>query len=61
MVLALLLLLLQGIIGTTLGLVISAVARSEQDAIHLSLGIFYPNLILSGIIWPIESMPEVLR
>ena len=32
-----------------------------QDAIQLALGSFYPNLLLSGIIWPLEGMPQVLR
>ena len=32
-----------------------------QDAIQLSLGSFYPNLLLSGIIWPLEGMPDYLR
>ena len=33
----------------------------HQDAIQLSLGSFYPNLLLSGIIWPLEGMPDYLR
>ena len=53
--------ILQGICGTTIGLIISAVCETQQDATQIALGIFYPNLILSGIIWPIESMPVVLR
>ena len=32
-----------------------------QDAIQLALGSFYRNLLLSGIIWPLEGMPQVLR
>ena len=51
----------QGICGTSIGLIISAVCETQQDATQIALGIFYPNLILSGIIWPIESMPVVLR
>ena len=53
--------ILQGICGTSIGLIISAVCETQQDATQIALGIFYPNLILSGIIWPIESMPIVLR
>lgn len=56
-----LLTMLQGICGTTIGLIISAVCRTQQDATQIALGIFYPNLILSGIIWPVESMPTALR
>ncbi len=56
-----LLTMLQGVCGTTIGLIISAVCETQQDATQIALGIFYPNLILSGIIWPVESMPEVLR
>ena len=51
----------QGTCGTSIGLIISAECETQQDATQIALGIFYPNLILSGIIWPIESMPVVLR
>nr|AHK05671.1 ATP-binding cassette transporter sub-family H 88708 [Tigriopus japonicus] len=56
-----LLTIFQGICGMSFGLVISAVCDNEQDAIQLALGSFYPNLLLSGIIWPLEGMPEGLR
>ena len=56
-----LLTMLQGVCGTTIGLIISAVCETQQDATQIALGIFYPNLILSGIIWPVESMPTALR
>ncbi len=53
--------LLQGTCGMAFGLVISALCDNEQDAIQLALGSFYPNLLLSGIIWPLEGMPQQLR
>ena len=43
------------------GLLVSALCDNEQDAIQLALGSFYPNLLLSGIIWPLEGMPQYLR
>ena len=43
------------------GLLVSALCDNEQDAIQLALGSFYPNLLLSGIIWPLEGMPDYLR
>ena len=39
----------------------SALCDNEQDAIQLALGSFYPNLLLSGIIWPLEGMLPELR
>lgn len=59
--LVLLLTLLQGMSGTTIGLLISSLCRTQQDATQIALGIFYPNMILSGILWPLEAMPRVLR
>lgn len=40
---------------------ISAVSNSESPAIMLPLGAFYPTLLLSGIIWPLEAMQPALR
>ena len=28
---------------------------------QLSIGSFYPNLLLSGILWPLEGMPSALQ
>ena len=53
--------ILQGICGMAFGLLVSALCDNEQDAIQLALGSFYPNLLLSGIIWPLEGMPQYLR
>ena len=43
------------------GLVVSTLCDEETSAIHLSLGSFYPNLLLSGVLWPMEGMPVYLR
>lgn len=48
LVLVIALIVLQGITGISFGLVISAAIDDEQSANQAALGIFYPNLILSG-------------
>jgi len=60
-ILVILLLLLQGATGMAFGLVVSAMCQQENTAVMMILGTFYPNLILSGIIWPLESMPYWIR
>ncbi|RWS08097.1 ATP-binding cassette transporter sub-family H 88708-like protein, partial [Dinothrombium tinctorium] len=59
--LVILLLLLQGCTGMAFGLVVSACCHQENTAVMMILGTFYPNLILSGIIWPLEAMPYWIR
>nr|XP_043909241.1 ABC transporter G family member 20 [Solea senegalensis] len=61
LVLVIILIVLQGITGISFGLVISAAIDDEQSANQTALGIFYPNLIISGIIWPVECIPYPLR
>ncbi|XP_034944176.1 ABC transporter G family member 20 isoform X2 [Chelonus insularis] len=56
-----LLTILQGLCGMCFGFVISAICELERNAIQLALGSFYPTLLLSGVIWPVEGMPTVLR
>lgn len=43
------------------GLLVSAICREENTAVMMLVGTFYTNLILAGIIWPIEAMPHWLR
>ncbi|XP_064173396.1 ABC transporter G family member 20 isoform X2 [Anguilla rostrata] len=59
--LVILLIVLQGVTGISFGLVISAAIDDEQSANQAALGIFYPNLIVSGILWPVECIPYPLR
>jgi hypothetical protein len=35
--------------------------HKQADAVQLSLGTFFPSVLLSGILWPIEGMPLFLQ
>ncbi|KAG7283169.1 hypothetical protein CRUP_000531 [Coryphaenoides rupestris] len=61
LVLVVAIIVLQGITGIAFGLVISAAIDDEQSANQAALGVFYPNLVISGIIWPVECIPYPLR
>ena len=43
------------------GFLISSLCNSQAVAMQLSIGSFYPNLLLSGILWTLEGMPTSLR
>lgn len=53
--------LLQGVCGMSFGLLISSVAYDEATAVMLAMSAFFPNLILCGIVWPIEGQPHFMR
>lgn len=45
-----------------LGIFISTVANNQQTALMMSLmGLMLPTILLSGFIFPVESMPDILR
>ena len=49
-------------LSLSLGIFISTVSDSQQQAITISmLGLMLPTIILSGFIFPIENMPEILQ
>jgi len=50
-------LLALGGVGMCLGLVISGAATIETEAVQLSLSAYFPALLMSGVIWPLESIP----
>lgn len=52
---------LDAILGTSLGLAASAVARTEFQAVQLMPVIIFPQLLTCGLIMPRESMPAVLE
>ena len=56
-----LLTILQGCCGMAYGLMISSFCKEENSATMLALGSFYPNLLLSGTVWPTQAMPKYMR
>jgi ABC-2 type transport system permease protein len=49
-------------LALSLGVFISTVAKSQQTAMIISMiGLMLPTIMLSGFIFPIENMPEVLQ
>lgn len=55
------LILIQGLCGMCLGIMISCCCDRETSAMQLSLGLVYPLLLTSGIIWPIQAVPRWLE
>jgi len=53
--------ILQGLAGMSFGFLISSLCDSQAVAMQLSIGSFYPCLLLSGILWPLEGMPGWLQ
>lgn len=48
------------LMSLSLGILISTVSKTMQQAIFISfLGLMLPTILLSGFIFPIENMPEV--
>ncbi|CAF3459725.1 unnamed protein product [Rotaria sp. Silwood1] len=56
-----LLCIIQGFCGMTFGLVISTIFTTEINAHQVTMSIFYPVLLLSGIVWPLEGQPIWMR
>ncbi|MEM0344005.1 MAG: ABC transporter permease [Thermoplasmata archaeon] len=59
--LALLVVFLLGVGNQGLGFMLSAFAKNEFQAIQFLPLILFPSLLLSGVFWPLEAIPPVLR
>ncbi len=44
-----------------LGLAVSTVSQTQQQAIFLSVFILIPSILLSGFIFPVEAMPDFIK
>ncbi|MCX6652694.1 MAG: ABC-2 transporter permease [Methanomassiliicoccales archaeon] len=44
-----------------LGFLLSTLARTEFQAIQFLPLILFPSILLAGVFWPLEAVPEVLR
>ena len=47
--------LIMGLTGMTYGMMLSTRVRDENEAIQAAMGTFFPVLLLSGVMWPIEG------
>ncbi|HVQ00444.1 MAG TPA: ABC transporter permease [Candidatus Thermoplasmatota archaeon] len=59
--LALLVVMLIGVGHQGLGILLSAGARNEMQAIQFVPLILFPSILLAGLFWPIESIPSYLQ
>jgi len=55
---AFLVLFLLGITGMSFGLFIAGIANDEISAVQIAIASFFPSLLLSGTIWPVEAIPK---
>lgn len=53
--------LLAGLLGTALGLALSAVAHTEFQAVQFMPAFILPQLLLCGLVIPVAKLPAVLR
>ncbi|HJX04244.1 MAG TPA: ABC transporter permease [Thermoplasmata archaeon] len=60
-VIVLLIVLIFGIGNQGLGFMLSSLARNEFQAVQFMPLILFPSILLSGVFWPIEAVPELLR
>ena len=44
-----------------LGIFISTLARTQQQAMQMSFFVFLPHILLSGFMFPIHAMPEAIQ
>jgi len=50
------------LLALSLGILISTVSKTQQVAMFISMfALMLPTILLSGFIFPIESMPEILQ
>ncbi|EGD77792.1 hypothetical protein PTSG_08882 [Salpingoeca rosetta] len=54
------LMMMLGLSGMAYGLFISTQVDSEVGAIQVAMGSFFPVLLLSGVLWPLQAIPQWL-
>ncbi|XP_077496463.1 ABC transporter G family member 23-like [Amblyomma americanum] len=53
--------IMQGMCGMTLGLLCSAILETATTAALVVDGVNYPIMMISGILWPLEGIPKAIR
>jgi len=59
--LALLVIFMLGVGNQGLGFLLSSIAKNEFQAIQFLPLILFPSILLSGVFWPMEAVPTLLR
>jgi ABC-2 type transport system permease protein len=59
--LVLLIIFLLGVGNQGLGFLLSSIARNEFQAIQFMPLILFPSILLAGVFWPLEAVPDLLR
>jgi len=59
--LALLVIFLLGVGSMGMGLMLSSIAKNELQAVQFIPMVFIPSILLAGIFWPLEAVPELIR
>ncbi|HHW04044.1 MAG TPA: ABC transporter permease [Thermoanaerobacterales bacterium] len=49
------------IVALSIGILISTVARTQLQAMQMTMLFLLPSIILSGFIFPLDAMPEIVR
>ena len=55
------LLMCQSLCGLALGLFITSYFSRRENVIQAGIASIFPTIILSGVIWPRQAMPHLLR
>lgn len=53
--------LVDAVLGCTLGLFVSAFARTEFQAVQFMPAIIFPQLLVCGLLLPLDKMPDILQ
>jgi ABC-2 type transport system permease protein len=59
--LVLLVILALGVGSQGMGFLLSSIARNEFQAIQFMPVILFPSILLAGVFWPLEAVPDLLR
>ena len=59
--LVLLTIFLLGIGSQGLGFLLSSIAKNEFQAVQFTPLILFPSILLAGVFWPLEAVPDILR
>ncbi|KAH9393458.1 hypothetical protein TYRP_021797 [Tyrophagus putrescentiae] len=54
------LIVMQGVCGMSYGVLISAIAKEESFTLAACMGSMFPQFLLSGVVWPVDTMPPPL-